>query len=353
MDIKRSYYEDIELFKSKTVLISSLIFLTFLVFLPWIVAKTHVLGISIYLLNLIIIHCIVTIGLNILVGYTGQISLGHAGFFAIGAFTTVMFITKLGIPFLLALPLAAFICAGFGFLLGLPSLRLEGPYLAIATMGFGMATTTTIKHMELFGGRMGMQAPKLYLWGVPLKDLHYYYLILFVAILLIIAAIKLFQTKVGRAFIAIRDSDVAAQTMGVNLSYYKTLSFAVSAFYTGIAGGLYAFILGFINPEGFHIIMSITFLAMVVVGGVGSIMGSIAGATLMTYLDVKLQAIQDIPGLGTLLVNFSEKYMTMGGISNVAIIVYGLIMILIVIFEPLGIFGIWLRIKKYWKTYPF
>lgn len=353
MDIKRSYYEDIELFKSKTVLISSLIFLAFLIFLPWIVAKTHVLGISIYLLNLIIIHCIVTIGLNILVGYTGQISLGHAGFFAIGAFTTVMFITKLGIPFLLALPLAALICAGFGFLLGLPSLRLEGPYLAIATMGFGMATTTTIKHMELFGGRMGMQAPKLYLWGAPLKDFHYYYLILFIGILLTVAAIKLFKTKVGRAFIAIRDSDVAAQTMGVNLSYYKTLSFAVSAFYTGIAGGLYAFILGFINPEGFHIIMSITFLAMVVVGGVGSIMGSIAGAALMTYLDVKLQAIQDIPGLGALLVNFSEKYMTMGGISNVAIIVYGLIMILIVIFEPLGIFGIWLRIKKYWKTYPF
>jgi branched-chain amino acid transport system permease protein len=216
-----------------------------------------------------------------------------------------------------------------------------------------MATTTTIKHMELFGGRMGMQAPKLYLWGAPLKDFHYYYLILFVGILLTIAAVKLFQTKVGRAFIAIRDSDVAAQTMGVNLSYYKTLSFAVSAFYTGIAGGLYAFILGFINPEGFHIIMSITFLAMVVVGGVGSIMGSIAGAALMTYLDVKLQAIQDIPGLSAWLVSFSEKYMSMGGISNVAIIVYGLIMILIVIFEPLGIFGIWLRIKKYWKTYPF
>jgi len=353
VDIKRSYYEDIELFKSKTVLISSIILFIFLFFLPWIVAKTHILGFSVYLLNLIIIHCIVAIGLNILVGYTGQISLGHAGFFAIGAFTTVMFISKLGIPFIFALPMAAFVSAGFGFLLGLPSLRLEGPYLAIATMGFGMAATTTIKHLELFGGRMGMHAPKLYLFGTPLKDIHFYYLILGVGIILTIAAIKLFKTKVGRAFIAIRDSDVAAGTMGVNLNYYKTLSFAVSAFYTGIAGGLYAFILGFINPEGFHIIMSITFLAMVVVGGVGSIMGSIAGATLMTYLDVKLQAIQDIPGLGAILVSFSEKYMSMGGISNVAIIVYGLIMILIVIFEPLGIFGLWIRTKKYWKTYPF
>ncbi|MBP1713362.1 MAG: inner-rane translocator, partial [Deltaproteobacteria bacterium] len=327
MDIKRSYYEDIELFRSKTILFWSLLFLVFLIILPWIVAKTHVLGLSVYLLNLIIIHAIVAIGLNILVGYTGQISLGHAGFFAIGAFTTVMFVGKLGIPLILALPLGAFISAAFGFLLGLPALRLEGPYLAIATMGFGMAVTTIIKHTEFFGGRMGLQAPKLYLFETALKDIHFYYLIAGIAVVLAIAAIKLFKTKVGRAFIAIRDSDIAAETMGVNLNYYKTLAFAVSAFYTGIAGGLYAFILGFINPESFHIIMSITFLAMVVVGGVGSIMGSIAGAVLMTYLDVKLQAIQDIPGLGALLVRFSEEYMTMAGISNVAIIVYGLIMI--------------------------
>ena len=353
MDIKRSYYEDIELFRSKTIFFWSLLFLVFLIILPWVVNKTHVLGLSVYLLNLIIIHAIVAIGLNILVGYTGQISLGHAGFFAIGAFTTVMFVGQLGIPLILALPLGAFISAAFGFLLGLPALRLEGPYLAIATMGFGMAVTTIIKHTEFFGGRMGLQAPKLYLFETALKDIHFYYIIAGIAVVLAIAAIKLFKTKVGRAFIAIRDSDIAAETMGVNLGYYKTLAFAVSAFYTGIAGGLYAFILGFINPESFHIIMSITFLAMVVVGGVGSIMGSIAGAILMTYLDVKLQAIQDIPGLGTLLVRFSEEYMTMAGISNVAIIVYGLIMILIVLFEPLGIFGLWIRTKKYWKTYPF
>jgi branched-chain amino acid transport system permease protein len=353
VDIKRSYYEDIELFKSKTVLIWSVILFAVLLILPWFIAKTHFLGISVYLLNLIIIHCIVAIGLNILVGYTGQISLGHAGFFAIGAFTTVMFVSKMGLPLFVALPLGAFISAGAGFILGLPSLRLEGPYLAIATMGFGMAVTTIIKHMEFFGGRMGLQAPKLYFFGTPMKDIHFYYVICAVGVVLTIAAIKLFKTKVGRAFIAIRDSDVAAETMGVNLNYYKTLSFAVSAFYTGVAGGLYAFILGFINPEGFHIIMSITFLAMVVIGGVGSIMGSIAGAILMTYLDVKLQAIQDIPGIGALLVSFTEQYMSMGGISNVAIIVYGLIMVLIILFEPLGIFGLWIRTKKYWKTYPF
>jgi branched-chain amino acid transport system permease protein len=344
VDIKRSYYEDIELFKSKTVLVWSVILLAVLLILPWFISRTHFLGLSVYLLNLIIINSIVAIGLNILVGYTGQISLGHAGFFAIGAFTTVMFVGNMGLPLFIALPLGALISAGAGFILGLPSLRLEGPYLAIATMGFGMAVTTTIKHMEFFGGRMGLQAPKVYFFGTPMKDIHFYYVICAVGAILTIAAVKLFKTKVGRAFIAIRDSDVAAETMGVNLNYYKTLSFAVSAFYTGVAGGLYAFILGFINPEGFHIIMSITFLAMVVIGGVGS---------LMTYLDVKLQAIQDIPGVGALLVSFSEQYMSIGGISNVAIIVYGLIMVLIILFEPLGIFGLWIRTKKYWKTYPF
>jgi branched-chain amino acid transport system permease protein len=200
---------------------------------------------------------------------------------------------------------------------------------------------------------MGIQAPKLFLFGSQMKDIHYYYMIVLIAIILTIAAIKLTKTRIGRAFIAIRDSDIAAEAMGVNLTYYKTLAFAISAFYTGIGGALYAFILGFINPESFHLIMSITFLAMVVVGGLGSIMGSISGAALMTYLDIKLQAIQDIPRIGSLFLDFSQKYMNVAGLSNVAIIIYGLIMILIILFEPLGIFGFWIRCKRYWKTWPF
>ena len=353
MDIKRSYYEDIELFKSNTILVWSILFLVFLGILPWLVKAYHLLGMSIYILNLITINALVAIGLNILVGYTGQISMGHAGFFAIGAFTTVIFIVNWGFPLYIALPIAGFISSAFGFILGLPALRLKGPYLAIATLGFGMSITTIIKHMEFFGGRMGLQAPKLYLFGTPMKDIHYYYVIMIIAVVMVIGALKLIKTRVGRAFIAIRDSDIAAEAMGVNLTYYKTLSFAVSAFYTGIAGGLYALILGFINPEGFTMIMSIAFLAMVVVGGLGSIMGSIAGAALLTYLDIKLQVVQDIPAVGPALVAFSQKYMSMAGISNIAVIVYGLIMILIVLFEPLGIFGFWIRTKRYWKTWPF
>jgi branched-chain amino acid transport system permease protein len=353
MDMKRDYYEDIELFKSTTVFVWSMFFLLFLALLPWLVRHYHLLGMSIYIVNLIILNALVAVGLNILVGYTGQVSLGHAGFFAIGAFTTVIFILKMGFPFGIALPLAGFVSSGFGFLLGLPALRLKGPYLAIATLGFGMTITTVIKHLEFFGGRMGLQVPKLFFFGTPMKDIHLYYLITGIAVVMVIGAVKLIKTRVGRAFIAIRDSDIAAEAMGVNLTYYKTLAFAVSAFYTGVAGGLYAFILGFINPESFHLIMSITFLAMVVVGGLGSIMGSIAGAALMTYLDIKLQAIQDIPAIGPALVAFSQKYMNVAGMSNVAVIVYGLIMILIVLFEPLGIFGFWIRMKRYWKTWPF
>ena len=353
MDIKRSYYEDIELFKSNTILVWSILLLIFLGILPWLVKTYHLLGMSIYIVNLITINALVAIGLNILVGYTGQISMGHAGFFAIGAFTTVIFIVNWGFPLYIALPIAGFISSAFGFILGLPALRLKGPYLAIATLGFGMTITTIIKHMEFFGGRMGLQAPKLYLFGTQMKDIHYYYVIMIIAVVMVIGALKLIKTRVGRAFIAIRDSDIAAEAIGVNLTYYKTLSFAVSAFYTGIAGGLYALILGFINPEGFTMIMSIAFLAMVVVGGLGSIMGSIAGAALLTYLDIKLQVVQDIPAIGPALVAFSQKYMSMAGISNIAVIVYGLIMILIVLFEPLGIFGFWIRTKRYWKTWPF
>ncbi|OGP65178.1 MAG: ABC transporter permease [Deltaproteobacteria bacterium RBG_13_47_9] len=353
MDMKRNYYEDIKLFKSKTVLVWSILFLVFLAFFPWLIKKYHLLGMSLYMVNLITIHAIVAIGLNILVGYTGQISMGHAGFFAIGAFTTVILVLNWSLPFWVALPVGGFISSGFGFILGLPALRLKGPYLAIATLGFGMTITTIIKHLEFFGGRMGLQVPKLYLFGTPMGDIHLYYMIMVIAVLMAIGAAKLVKTRVGRAFIAIRDSDIAAEAMGVHLTYYKTLAFAVSAFYTGIAGGLFAFILGFINPESFHLIMSITFLAMVVVGGLGSIMGSIAGAALMTYLDIKLHAIQDIPAIGPALVSFSQKYMSVAGISNIAVIVYGLIMVLIVLFEPLGIFGFWIRCKRYWKTWPF
>jgi branched-chain amino acid transport system permease protein len=161
------------------------------------------------------------------------------------------------------------------------------------------------------------------------------------------------KTRVGRALIAIRDSDIAAETMGVNLVFYKTLAFAISAFYTGIAGGLMGFLLGFISPSSFNFILSIYFLAFVIVGGLGSIFGSIMGGVVMSWLMLTLDKVQELPHIGAALVSFSEKWMSVTGLPNVASIILGLIIILIVVFEPLGLYGFWIRTKIYWKTWPF
>lgn len=349
MDMKRDYYEDVQLLRSGVVLVWLLILILFLALFPFLFKNYYV-----YMANYMAINVIVAIGLNLLVGYTGQISLGHAGFFAIGAYGTVILMTKAHFPFLLALPLSALATALFGFLLGLPALRLEGPYLSIATLGFGLTITQVIGRIEFFGGRQGLHTPDLVIgsWHLD-SDKDFYYLLITITVLVTLAARNLIKTKVGRAFIAIRDADIAAETMGVNLMYYKTLAFAVSAFYTGLAGGLYAFVLRFIEPQIFTLLMSILFLAMVVVGGLGSIFGSIAGACLLSWLDLQLRNILSIPYLGDWLEALSQSFFSITGVSNIQLIVYGAIMVAIILFEPLGIFGIWIRTKIYWKTWPF
>lgn len=349
MDMKRDYYEDVQLFTSGVIVFWFSVLVIFLAVFPFLFKNYYV-----YVVNYMAINIIVVVGLNLLVGYTGQISLGHAGFFAIGAYGTVVLMSKAHFPFLLALPVAALIAALFGFLLGLPALRLEGPYLAIATLGFGLTITQIIGRIEFLGERQGLHAPDLVIgpWHLN-SDTEFYYILMTITILLTVAARNLVKTRVGRAFIAIRDADIAAETMGVNLVMYKTLVFAVSAFYAGIAGGLYAFVLRFIEPEIFTLLMSIMFLAMVVVGGLGSIMGSIAGACLLSWMDLWLRNILDIPYVGEWLELLSKSWFSITGVSNIQYIVFGLILILIMLFEPLGIFGIWIRTKKYWKTWPF
>jgi branched-chain amino acid transport system permease protein len=349
MDMKRNYYEDIQFFSSRVVLICFLVLLVFLALFPHFFENY-----TVYMANYMAIHIIVALGLNILVGYTGQISLGHAGFFAIGAYGTIILMSKAHVPFILALPAAAVVTALFGFLLGLPALRLEGPYLSIATLGFGLTITQVIGRIEFFGGRQGLHAPGLSIgpWQIS-SDTDFYYFVITVTVLLTLAARNLIKTRVGRAFIAIRDTDIAAETMGVNVTMYKTLAFALSAFYTGLAGGMYALVLGFIEPQIFTLFMSILFLAMVVVGGLGSIFGSIAGACLLSWLDLQLRNILSVPYLGEWLEALSKSYFSITGVSNIQLIIYGLIMVLIMIFEPLGIYGLWIRSKLYWKTWPF
>ncbi len=362
MDMKRDYYEDIQLLDSKTKIFWLTVMIIVLAALPFIMPGYLISDLNYYAINII-----VAIGLNILVGFTGQISLGHAGFFAIGAYATALLLKWVPvIPFPIVLIIAALIAAFFGFILGLPSLKLEGPYLAIATLGFGMAIIQILGRFQIFGGRMGFNVPEVtFISGLLAetglftknagRDVNLYFIIIPIMLFMAVLARNISKTRVGRAFIAIRDDDIAAETMGINLTFYKTMSFAVSAFYAGIAGGLYSMWIGFISPDSFDFILSILFLAMVVVGGIGSIPGPVFGAVVIVFLNsnLKKEAISDIPFFGPLLVDFSRSFMDMTGLGGVSFIIFGLILMLIVIIEPLGIYGFWIRIKKYWKTWPF
>ena len=349
MDMKRNYYEDVQLFSSGVALFWFVALVVFLLVYPFLVPNYYV-----YVANFIAINIIVVVGLNLLIGYTGQISLGHAGFFAIGAYGTIVLMTLANFPFFPALICAGLIAGGFGFLLGLPALRLEGPYLAIATLGFGLTLTTIIGRIEMLGGRQGLHAPDLVIMGHHLTtDRHFYYLAMAIAVLLVLFARNITKTKVGRAFVAIRDAPIAAETMGVNLVLYKTLAFALSAFYAGVAGGLFAFVLRFIEPELFGFFLSIFFLTMAVAGGLGTVMGPIAGAILLSFLDLELRNILNIPYVGDWLRQLSTTHFSLTGVSNIQFIVFGTILILIMLFEPLGLYGLWIRMKKYWKTWPF
>lgn len=345
MDLKRSYREDLRLLPKPASRVAFVVLLLALALFPALALNLSAGSYYVNVVNLIAINALVAIGLNILVGYTGQISLGHAGFFAIGAYVQGMLMTQTATPLLLALLAAGLVAALFGFLLGLPALRLEGPYLAIATLGFGVVVTQMIGRMDILGGRMGLEVPKLGFTATvadwitrfgpaeragDAEQYALYLLLIPVLVLVTIGAANLMRSRIGRAFVAIRDSDIAAETMGVDLTLYKTAAFAISALVTGIAGGFYAHAIGFINPESFDLRLSITFLAMVVVGGLGSILGSHLGAILMTLLPLSLTAVRDVPE-----------------------VIYGAILVLVILFEPLGLRGRWLKVKVFWKTWPF
>lgn len=349
MDMKLDYYEDVQLLHGKTAKVWFLLLLIALTALPFMIK-----GYYVYIISLMAVNIIVALGLNLLVGNTGQISLGHAGFVAIGAYTTAILMISVDLPFIPAMIAGGVVAAFFGFLLGLPALRLEGPYLAIATLAFGLAITTLIGRVAFFGGHMGLSVPavRFDLLGLT-GDESIYYVAIITSVLLGIFARNFLKTRPGRAFQAVRDSDIAAAAMGINVSYYKTLSFAVSAFYAGIAGGLWAILIGFINPGLFNFMLSILYLATVVVGGLGTILGSVMGAVVITFLNLQLENVQSIAGIGQLLEAFSIQFMTLSGLPNIVWVLTGLILILIVVFEPLGLYGIWYRIKIYWKTWPF
>ncbi|HHW37331.1 MAG TPA: branched-chain amino acid ABC transporter permease [Bacillales bacterium] len=273
----------------------------------------------VYLGSLIIIYVIIVTGLNILIGYGGQISIGHASFLAIGAYTSAILTLKLSLPFLVVLPLSGFITAFIGFIVGMPAVKLSGHFLGVATLGFGVAIPEILlKWDALTGGFSGLFPERPSIFGFSFTtDLRIYYLVLAIGLIVTWLVHNLIEGRIGRSFVAIRESEVAATSVGINVSLYKTLMFTISAFYAGIAGSLYAHFIGFISPHDFNINISFSVLAMVVVGGLASKIGPYIGAIVLTLIP---QFTDHVPGL--------------------SLVVTGAALILIILFLPDGLASI-------------
>ncbi len=337
-----SYRSDERIFDTAVPIVAILILLGVLVAVPQF-ASTYWLDV----LNRIGIAVIGALGLNILVGYTGQISIGHAAFLAVGAYSTAIFEVNGGLPFYLAIPLGALSASAVGLIFGIPSLRLKGLYLAIATLAAHFITTYVIIHWEsMTKGVIGLMVPPATLFGLALDtDARVFYLIYALAVPATLCAKNLFRTKVGRAFIAIRDRDVAASVMGVSLLHYKLLAFVISSFYAGIAGGLMAHHSRILFPDSFTPLVAIDYLAMIIIGGMGSILGSIFGAVFMTLLPevLKLSATS-VTGI------YPQAF---GAIASTRDIVFGLAVIFFLMYEPQGLARIWVRVRSFWQLWPY
>ncbi len=244
-------------------------------------------GFRLFQFSQVFIYAMALLGLNILTGYNGQISLGHGAFYALGAYTTAILVDRAGVNYALTIPAAFLLCLVVGFLFGIPALRLEGLYLALATFSLALAIPQILKYFEHWtGGSQGivLSKPKAP-WGLPLtRDQWLYYLSLAVLIVLFVLGRNLLQGRVGRALVAIRDNPIAAEAMGINSALYKSLAFGVSAAYTGVAGALSGVVVAFVAPDTFNVFLSITFLVGVVVGGLASISGAIFGALFIQFV---------------------------------------------------------------------
>jgi branched-chain amino acid transport system permease protein len=298
------------------------------------------------MLNMINIAVIGAVALNLLTGCCGQISLGHGAFIGVGAYATGL-CSLAGWPFVPALLFGGFLTAAVGMIFGIPSLRLKGIYLAIATLAAQLILSYVFLHWEsLTGGSIGLGLDAPMVFGMSLDtDVKMFYLTLTVAILSILLVANILRTRQGRAFVAIRDFHQSAESVGVNLFSYKLQAFAVSSFLAGISGGLWAHYTMYITPEQFDILLSIRYLAMIIIGGMGTVLGSIFGAVFVTLLPEALSALSQLAG--SFFPNISTYFLALReGI-------FGLILVLFLIFEPEGLAHRWRLIKAYWKLYPF
>jgi branched-chain amino acid transport system permease protein len=339
---KTTYRDDIKIFQTRFVKFWLLVLFVLLGVFPFVAGQYFL-----YTANLCGIAVIGAVGLNILSGYTGQISLGHAAFLGIGAYASTILTVKLGIPFWLSLPLGGLTAAIAGLIIAVPCLRLRGLYLAIATFAFHFIVEYIIIHWDsMTNGTGGLTVPEASLFGFHFdSDVKLYFLILFLVVCAVLFAKNLFRTEAGRAFIAIRDNDISAEVIGIDITRYKILSFVVSSFYAGIAGVLFGLTLSYIGPEHFTFLMTIEYLAIVLVGGVGTIAGTVMGAIFMTALPEGIRLMRDV---------LSHDYpLLVTRMADLQASCYGLVIILFLIFEPTGLFGIWVRLRNYWKGWPY
>jgi branched-chain amino acid transport system permease protein len=327
---KTDYAQDINLAKHGGHVFWYSALLLLMVAAPWLFAEYWLAQ-----LTFVLIYSIAGLGLMLLAGFTGLFSMGHAAFLGVGAYTHAV-LTNMGVPFPIALACAAGLSAAVGLVVGLPALRVKGIYLGIATLSFGFIVEEVLARWEsVTGGNAGIHIKKPDIFGWVLESgEQFYFLCLVIVVFATLGILNLLRSPTGRAFVAIRDSEISAQSMGIHLAYYKTLSFALSAALAGIAGALYAHKLQFISPDQFNILQSIDLLLMIVIGAfLGAIFLITMPQAISLTKDYLPAAVGQAPGLQGL--------------------VYGIVLIAFVLFEPMGLYGRWLKIRTYLQMFPF
>lgn len=338
--LKESYIADAALFDSRTQRIWLAVAGALLLLFPFMASDYWL-----YLACLVSINVAGATGLNILTGYTGLVSLGQAAFMGLGAYTVAILQARWGTPVLFNLLAGGFVAMLGGIVVGLPSLRVKGLYLAIATIAASFIAHFLFANLRLTGGTAGLTLQPATVFGVALDtSFRLYWVIVPVTLLMLLGAANLFRTRIGRAFIAIRDRDISAEVLGIPLLRYKLLSFGLSSFYAGVAGGLWAYFFRVVTPESFPLLMSIFFLAAIIVGGMGSILGGILGAVFMTMVPELLKLIVDLLPGGSELTVFLSPVRTM---------VFGLLIIGFLVFEPQGLAEMWRRLRRFFHLWPF
>jgi branched-chain amino acid transport system permease protein len=336
----QSYAEDMAIVRTRAQWLILLVFLAFLFSSPLYFSDRIITTMTIMGITIISVH-----GLNILTGYCGQLSIGHVAFMAVGGYTSAVLCARLGWSFWAAFPCAAIMAGMMGLLFGLPSLRVKGFYLIMATIAAHFIIIWVILQLRsITGGADGMSVPRIAIGSFVFKSKSsYFYLVMTLTCLATFAAINIVRTRAGRAFIAIRDNEVAAEVMGVNLWIYKLLAFFIGCVFAGVAGSLLVHYYAFASPTQFPFMDSVWFLGMLIVGGMGSTTGAILGTVSLRILDELVTIVGPI--LSTIVAAQAA--------ASLGLIMRGLILILFLIFEPRGLAHQWEKIKAYFKLWPF